>query len=64
MSSTDDLYDILALRMRHARRLPVKRLGLGVCAVCGGFLAPGVLYCPAHPEASVYVRLLDKEESD
>jgi hypothetical protein len=63
MSSTDDLYAILALHLRHGRHLPVQRLGMGVCAVCGGFLAPGVLYCPTHPEASVFIHLLDEEDT-
>ena len=53
-----------ALRRLYGRHLPVKRLGIGVCAVCTALLAPGTLRCPAHHEAQVFIHLLDEEEGD
>ena len=57
-----DDQDLVTLRRRYGRRLPVRSRGAAVCAVCSAVLAPDAVRCPAHPEGDVYIMLEDMKE--
>lgn len=45
-------------------RLPVRKRGFAWCAWCDAALAPGAVRCLKHPEAEVYIQLVEGEAQD